>query len=67
VESRQESGDTAETLDRRFRGMRAVAKVAKGLLEDAEDKKQSQELEAKKMSIDTLIRTTKKAMAEKKK
>jgi len=56
----QESGDTAETLDRRIRGMRAVAEAMKGLLEGAEDKKQSQELEAKKMSIDTLIRRPRK-------
>jgi hypothetical protein len=51
---RQESEDTAERLDRRIRGMRAVAEAMKGLLEDAEDKKQSQELEAMKMSIDNL-------------
>jgi hypothetical protein len=37
----------------------------KGLLEHAEVKKQSQELEAMKMSIDTLIRTTKEAMVDK--
>jgi len=61
----QESGDTTETVDRRFRGMRAVSKAMKGLLEDAEDKKQSQELEAMKMSIDTLITMTKEVMAEK--
>ena len=36
-------------------------------MEDAEDKKQTQELEAMKMSIDTLIRTTKEAMADKEK
>jgi hypothetical protein len=59
----QESGDTAETLGRRIRGMRAVAEAMEGLLEDAENK-QSQELEAMKTSIDTLIRTTKEAMAE---
>jgi hypothetical protein len=47
--------------------MRAVAEAMKGLLEGAEGKKQSQELEAMKMSIDTLIRTTKKAMVEKEK
>jgi septal ring factor EnvC (AmiA/AmiB activator) len=35
-------------------------------LEDAEDKKQSQELEAMEMSIGALIRTTKEAMAEEK-
>jgi hypothetical protein len=37
----------------------------KGLLEDAEDKGQSQKLKAVKMSTDTLIRTTKEAMADK--
>jgi hypothetical protein len=62
----QESGDTAETLDRRIKGMRAVSEAMKDLLEDAEDKRQSQELEAMKMSIDTLVRTTKEVMAEQK-
>ena len=62
----QESGDTAETLDRRIKGMRAVSEAMKGLLEDAEDKRQNQELEAMKMSTDALVRTTKEVMAEQK-
>jgi hypothetical protein len=54
----RESEDTAETLDRRIRGMRAVAEAMKGLLEGVEDKK---------MRIDTLIRTTGKALARRRK
>jgi hypothetical protein len=47
--------------------MRAVTEAMKGLLEDTEDRGQSPELKAMEMSIDTLIRTTKEAMADKEK